>query len=119
MGETPDWVTLQKALSVEAERGFSDLRGNRYRFSEFLCLSFGKRPVGMSAEKRRRWQELSADFARYPQLSITQRQHVVAEARRLIQELQNPPQVETPQPKTPRTTPVATTKKSCKIIKTN
>ncbi len=109
MKETPDWVALQKALSVEAERGFSDLMGNHYRFSEFLCLNFGKRPLGMNTEQRRRWQDLSGDFARYPSLSITQRQHVVAEARRLIQQLQHPPQVEVPQAKTPRTTPVAAT----------
>ncbi|MGB3692429.1 MAG: ATP-dependent DNA helicase RecG [Spirulinaceae cyanobacterium] len=109
MSEKLDWVALQKALSVEAERGFSDLMGNRYRFSEFLCLNFGKRPLGMNTEQRRRWQELSADFARYPSLSVTQRQHVIAEARRLIQQLQQPPKKEDPQPKTPRTNPVVAT----------
>jgi len=36
--ESPDWVRLHKALAVEAERGFTDLVGNQYRFSEFLSL---------------------------------------------------------------------------------
>jgi len=40
--ESPDWVRLHKALAVEAERGFTDLVGKQYRFSEFLSLSFGK-----------------------------------------------------------------------------
>jgi ATP-dependent DNA helicase RecG len=47
--ESPDWVRLQKALSVEAEKGFTDLVGNQYRFSEFLCLSFGKTPDASNA----------------------------------------------------------------------
>jgi len=38
--ESPDWVRLHKALAVEAERGFTDLVGKQYRFSEFLSLSF-------------------------------------------------------------------------------
>ena len=43
-----DWVRLQKALSVEAERGYIDIMGNQYRFSEFLCLSLGKPPKNIS-----------------------------------------------------------------------
>jgi ATP-dependent DNA helicase RecG len=43
--ESVDLVRLQKALSVEADKGFTDLVGKQYRFSEFLCLSFGKTPM--------------------------------------------------------------------------
>ena len=35
----PEWQRLQKALSVEADRGFNDIQGSQYRFSEFLGLS--------------------------------------------------------------------------------
>ena len=109
--ETPDWVRLQKALSIEAERGFTDLMGKQYRFSEFLCLSFGKvLPVNAPPSERRRWQEMAAEFARYPQLTLPQRQHLVADARRFLQQLKQaleaPP--EPPRPKLPRTTPVQT-----------
>ncbi len=79
-----DWVRLQKALAVEAERGFTDLVGKQYRFSEFLCLSFGKPPVTLSADERHRWQEMAARFASYPQLLLEERQHLVAEARRYL-----------------------------------
>jgi ATP-dependent DNA helicase RecG len=107
--EIPDWVRLQKALSIEAERGFTDLAGNQYRFSEFLCLSFGQAPpVGTPVSERRRWQEFALRFARYPQLPQAQRQSLVLEARRFLydlrQTLESPP--EPPQPKPPRTTPV-------------
>jgi len=71
--ESPDWVRLHKALAVEAERGFTDLVGNQYRFSEFLSLSFGKPPVNLPPVERRRWQEMAAQFASYPQLTIEER----------------------------------------------
>ena len=86
--ELPDWLRLQKALSVEAERGFTDLVGKQYRFSEFLCLSFGKPPVTLPAEERSRWQEMAAQFASYPELSLEERQHLVASARRYLHSCQ-------------------------------
>jgi ATP-dependent DNA helicase RecG len=110
--ERPDWIRLQKALSVEAERGFIDLKGNQYSFSEFLCLSFGQIPPFKEPDDRRRWQEMATKFAGYPQLNLTQRQHLVASARRFLYELQRRVEQpsepsEPPQPKIPRTTPVA------------
>jgi len=92
--ESPDWLRLQKALAVEAERGFIDLVGKQYRFSEFLCLCFGKPPVDLAADQRRRWQEMAAQFAIYPQLTLEERQHLVAAARRYLhvsqQQARNP-----------------------------
>jgi ATP-dependent DNA helicase RecG len=109
--DKPDWIRLQKALSVEAERGFNDLVGNQYRFSEFLCLSFGQTPPVSAADDRRRWQEMAVKFAGYSQLSLSQRQHLVADARRFLDRLQHslesPP--EPPPPKVPRTNPVTAT----------
>jgi ATP-dependent DNA helicase RecG len=107
--DRPDWIRLQKALSIEAEKGFTDLQGNQYTFSEFLCLSFGQIPPFKEPDDRRRWQEMAAKFASYPQLNLTQRQHLVASARRFLYELQRRLEQpsEPPQPKVPRTTPVA------------
>lgn len=82
--ELPDWMRLQKALAVEAERGFTDIVGKQYRFSEFLTLSFGKPPVALPPVERRRWHDLSAQFASYPQLPLEERQHLVAAARRYL-----------------------------------
>lgn len=85
--DSPDWLRLQKALAVEAERGFVDLMGKQYRFSEFLSLSFGKPPVALPLSERRRWQQLATQFANYPQLTLLERQHLVAEARRYLYQM--------------------------------
>ncbi|MGK7952706.1 MAG: ATP-dependent DNA helicase RecG [Xenococcaceae cyanobacterium] len=82
--EKPDWLRLHKALSVEAERGFSDLMGNRYRFSEFLCLSLGKPPSTIPQSERSRWQTMANKFASYSQLDSQQRQTLVTDARNFL-----------------------------------
>jgi len=86
--DSPDWVRLQKALSVEAEKGFTDLVGNQYRFSEFLCLSFGKTPDLLTPTERRQWQDIASNFARYSQMTFEERQHLVADTRRFLHQLQ-------------------------------
>lgn len=86
--ETPDWIRLQKALSIEVENNFVNIQGRKYRFSEFLCLNFGKPAPVDSIAERRQWQKIAAEFARYPELSQSQRQHLVAETRRFLFELQ-------------------------------
>ncbi len=75
--DTPDWTRLQKALTIEAEQGFTDLMGRQYRFSEFLTLTFGKFPAVLPSTERRRWQELAAQFASYPNLVSEDRQHSI------------------------------------------
>ena len=109
MNEEWDWVRLQKALAIEAERGYSDLVGKQYRFSEFLCLSLGKPPKSIPATERSRWQDLAQKFASYTNLSSSQRTHLVISTRnflhqqkKIVEDTLNPPQ-----PKTPRTSPVS------------
>ena len=86
--EKPDWIRLHKALAIEAERGFTDLLGRHYRFSEFLSLTLGKFPTGLPQTERRRWQGLAVQFASYPHLVLEERQHLVAETRRYLSQLQ-------------------------------
>ncbi|MEH2176900.1 ATP-dependent DNA helicase RecG [Nostoc sp.] len=86
--EKPDWIRLHKALAIEAERGFTDLMGREYRFSEFLSLTLGKFPTGLPHTERRRWQGLAVQFASYPHLALEERQHLVAETRRYLSQLQ-------------------------------
>jgi len=88
MSEKPDWIRLHKALAVEAEHGFTDLMGRQYRFSEFLSLTLGKFPAGLPQSERRRWQGLAVQFASYPHLAVEERQHLVAETRRYLHQLQ-------------------------------
>ncbi|MBP5972605.1 ATP-dependent DNA helicase RecG [Brasilonema sp. CT11] len=86
--DKPDWIRLQKALAIEAEKGFTDLLGKQYRFSEFITLTFGKFPQGLPGIERRRWQQLAAEFADYPNLQLEDRQHLVAETRRYLYQVQ-------------------------------
>ncbi|MDM3845331.1 MAG: ATP-dependent DNA helicase RecG [Aphanizomenon gracile PMC649.10] len=96
--ETPDWIRLHKALAFEAEKGFIDLVGKQYRFSEFLCLTFGNFPTALPPKERLRWHQVGTQFANYPNLTLPERQHLVAEIRRYLNQLQQ--ELETEEPKT-------------------
>lgn len=108
--EQPDWQRLQKALAIEAERGFSNLKGNQYYFHEFLRLSFSLIPELLAERDRASWQKFEEAFAEYPQLSFFQRQHLVNSAQQFLEESrtawerrQNLRVVRDPVPQTPRT----------------
>ncbi|MGM3308988.1 ATP-dependent DNA helicase RecG [Anabaena sp. WFMT] len=86
--DIPDWIRLHKALAVEAEHGFTDLVGKQYRFSEFLSLTFGKFPQALPPKERSRWHQIAMQFAEYPTWGVQVRQHLVAEVRRYLYQLQ-------------------------------
>ncbi|MEO1147366.1 MAG: ATP-dependent DNA helicase RecG [Cyanobacteria bacterium J06638_22] len=101
-----DWSRLQKALELEADRGFGDLLGREYRFSEFLSLSLQAPPSDLSVGDQERMKAIAAQFSRYPDLSEAQRKHLVAETRRVLYQTKrslDPPEPP-PAPKTPKTT---------------
>ncbi|NJL89788.1 MAG: ATP-dependent DNA helicase RecG [Coleofasciculaceae cyanobacterium SM2_1_6] len=83
-----EWQRLQKALSVEAEKGFPDLQGNQYRFSEFITLTLGKTPRGLNPIDHKRWMSIAEDFSHYPRLSLIQRQHLVTETKRFLTQVE-------------------------------
>lgn len=83
----PDWVRLQKALSIEAERGFNDLEGKQQRFSEFLQMALDQPPAELPSSEQRRWQELGKQFNGYSELTFSQRQHLVADTRRFLHQM--------------------------------
>jgi ATP-dependent DNA helicase RecG len=122
-----DWLRLQKALAVEAERGFNDLMGSQYRFSEFLGFSLNEPPAELAESDRQKLRELAAQFSEYGDLDFADRQHLVAESRRVLHQARrdleklaeqggaaivsgeigqpNAP-AKTPKPKTPKTAPL-------------
>ncbi len=112
----PDFLRLQKALSIEAERGFQDLQGHQHRFSEFLCLSFGAvPPAGIDPDQRRRWQAFAQKFADYPMATLGDRRLLVAGARSFLQQLKQDleqPSQSAPKAKVPRTQSVCEKKAS-------
>lgn len=84
----PDWVRLQQALAVEAAQGFCDLMGRQYRFSQFLALSLEAPPAELPPPDRDRWEKIATQFGRYADLPLEQRQHLVAETRRFLYQVQ-------------------------------
>ncbi len=83
----PDWVRLQKALSVESERGFNNIEGHQQLFSEFVSSSLvdGLKVLGeYLAGDRDKWRSLAEGFEQYNDLSFSQRQHLVADTRRFL-----------------------------------
>lgn len=104
MTQEPDWQRLQKALTVEQERGFNDLQGKQYRFSEFLSLSFANPPASFSPREKRQWSQLSDQFQTYPQFTFAQRQQLVAHTRKFLSDSQKRFQNPTPSPKPAATT---------------
>lgn len=99
-----DWARLQRALTVEAEAGFQDLVGKQCRFSEFLSTSLGQLPpADLAAAGQRRQQELREKFYDYPALTLGKRQHLVAETRRFLYQLQQAHhRLQEPEPRPPR-----------------
>ncbi|HIK55581.1 MAG TPA: ATP-dependent DNA helicase RecG [Synechococcales cyanobacterium M55_K2018_004] len=79
-----EWSRLQKALMVEAERGFNDLVGKECRFSEFLSLSLSEPSTEIPPTERQRLQQIATEFTRYSELTFAQRQHLVADTRRTL-----------------------------------
>jgi ATP-dependent DNA helicase RecG len=74
---------------VEAERGFCDVQGNQFRFSEFLHLNLVQAQAAVnSAQDQSKCQVIATQFEQYPELPLSKRQHLVAETRRLLYQVQ-------------------------------
>lgn len=84
----PDWVRLQKALAIEAEKGFVNLQGKEKRFCEFMFEEFQKPPQGLSAIDRRRWGEFGSGFGGYVQLTEEMRAKLVNDTRLFLLQMQ-------------------------------
>jgi len=100
---TLDWERLHKALAVEAKSGYSDIAGKQYRFSEFLCLTFGKIPPQATPEQQQRWHRLATEFSNYREKTIQERQQLIVKASRLLKDVQQG-KSSSPEP-TPQPTP--------------
>jgi len=66
---------IAQSLGSGSRTGLYRPCGEQYRFSEFLSSVLAN-PSYPVASERRRWQEMAAQFASYPQLTIEERQHL-------------------------------------------
>ncbi|MCU0550006.1 MAG: ATP-dependent DNA helicase RecG [Leptolyngbya sp. Prado105] len=98
-----DLMRLQKALSVEADRGFNDLEGNQFRFSEFLHLTLTEGTEALPTSEQEKCKTIANQFAKYSDLEFSQRQHLVAETRRFLYQVkkseEKPAEKANPKPK--------------------
>ena len=83
-----DWGLLQQALTLETTQGYRNFVSPSYRFNELLAFSLSQPPRETPSALLQRSQQLTVQFFRYAGLSVAQRQSVVADASRLVQELQ-------------------------------
>ncbi|MFQ6537236.1 MULTISPECIES: ATP-dependent DNA helicase RecG [Aphanothece] len=86
--------TLQQALQLEADRGFTDLMGRRERFSGFLARNLREADPAMPEPQQR--QELAAAFEGYGELSPGRRQTLVRRCREHLHALRRSLQPATP-----------------------
>ncbi len=108
MTSSIDLIRLQKALSVEAERGFLNLQGNQYLFHEFLCLSFEQPCPLNDSIILDKWSNLVEKYTQYPDLPASQRQVLVTYTRQFLNQLQRTLEAQNnpPKPKLPQTKPL-------------
>lgn len=83
-----DWQRIHKALSIEAEYGYKNLKGSEYFFHEFLSLSLGKIPPLDNVIKYNRLQTITKSFSKYPQLDSQERQQLVSNTQVFLKEIQ-------------------------------
>lgn len=104
---------LQQALSVEAEKGFSNLQGKQFLFADFVQVSLQEDlPEDWEMSDRLQAQTLANQYAQYQDLPMGRRQHLVAETRRLLYEVRRRELAETnaaPKTKKPKTAAIAAT----------
>ncbi|MDG2992343.1 ATP-dependent DNA helicase RecG [Candidatus Synechococcus calcipolaris G9] len=89
MEDSLDWQRLQKALEVEVVRGFSNLQGREYRFSDYVHLELSQHSYpNLPPHLLSRWHHAAEQYTTYGQLSVPERQHLIATTRRLLHEAQ-------------------------------
>ncbi|HIK20269.1 MAG TPA: ATP-dependent DNA helicase RecG [Synechococcus sp. M44_DOE_062] len=94
-----DLQRLQRALSLEAELGFTNLRGREQTFSQFVGSVFRQDPPSdwvLDGDDQRRWKELGSRYTLYPELELPERQHLVAETRRWLERVRRQQELSRP-----------------------
>jgi serine/threonine protein kinase len=81
------WLGLLQLLAAESEKGFKDSPIAQSRFSELITREWGDPPADATIIDLRQWRQMASQLAQYSQLSFSQRQFVVSDAYRFLQEL--------------------------------
>lgn len=103
-----DWdiQRLQRALTVEIERGFVNLQGNQYRFADFLLLHLRNLPSFVMPMDVSYAKDLVKLYAEYEQLPLPRREKLINDTRQFLYTLRRDqltataPEVKATSPKT-------------------
>lgn len=79
-----DTGRLIKALNVEAKKGFINLIGKQYQFSDFLSIELNDIPNDMVQSFRMEWKKLAFQFTTYSDFTLSERQNLIEEAKRFL-----------------------------------
>ncbi|MEA5592940.1 pentapeptide repeat-containing protein [Rivularia sp. UHCC 0363] len=79
-----DTGRLIKALNVEAKKGFINLIGKQYQFSDFLSIELNNVPDDMKLSFRVEWKRLALQFTTYSDFTLSERQNLIEEAKRFL-----------------------------------
>ncbi|MBL1210850.1 ATP-dependent DNA helicase RecG [Geminocystis sp. GBBB08] len=85
---TPDWQRIEKALEIEKDKGYYNIQGNQYRFSEFLWLTFSKIPPINNLLIAFKWQKIAKQYGIYDELTTQQRIDLITQTEALIKDIQ-------------------------------
>lgn len=86
--DQPEWERLNKALSVEAERGYNNIQGREYRFNEFISITFKEIAKGCLNEYTFQWQSMGLSFDMYDEYNLLEKQQLVEATREFLQEME-------------------------------
>ena len=88
-GELIFWIrSLQQAIAVEVDHGFTDIQGRKHKFSSFVSASLLTCPsVDIPEQEICKLKELALNYDRYPSMSINLRRRLIAQTRQSLQDL--------------------------------
>ncbi len=84
----PDWERLQKAIAVEAERGFNNVQGKHHQFHEFLYISLSELFKLVPVDAKHRCQQMVDAFGNYSEKSLQERENLLDDTRRFLLQMQ-------------------------------
>ncbi len=88
-GELLTWIrSLQQALTVEVDHGFTNMQGRTNKFSTFVSSYLSKCPSLVVPESELcKVNQLVLDFENYPSMSINHRRRTIVQTRQFLHNL--------------------------------
>ena len=88
-GELTSWIgSLQQALTVEVDHGFSNIQGRTKKFSSFISdYLLSSPPKAIPENELSKLKKLSLNYENYPSMSNENRRIVIVQTRKYLHDL--------------------------------